>query len=167
MLPAMEYGWVGTVAALAAAFGAGSLLTRLLDVRKERLAARADVLAALHVVDTGRFQSGPPGFDAKLRELRRTALLAHLPRRPVEEHVDLARALRSLAVWRRGEPDANHWDMYLENAATTSSEAVTDLIWHPLLGRWRLKARRVSMMNELKLIRPDLGPLIWGDKPWI
>ncbi len=70
-------------------------------------------------------------------------------------------------MWQRSEPDANPSDLFLENAATTSSELVTDLIWHPLIGRIRLKQRRLGMLNELKLIRPELGPLIWGDKPWV
>jgi hypothetical protein len=101
-----------------------------------------------------------------LRELRTTALLARLPRAPVDEYVELARVTRRLSRWAKEEPDLNRWDPYFEMAVTTAAEIVVDLIWHPVLGRFRMRRARSSMIADLNQLEPGLQAEVWGHSPW-
>lgn len=142
---------VGSIGSLVGALGLGSVLGQWVNGGGQRREMRARVLAALATCESGRWVSlnreAARPFPELAREVEAAALVARIPRDPMNQYVTLAYAAWwASAATAEYEPDGQGG--VLSNYArvvTDAADHVTFLAWRPWRGRVRLRSRVAAL----------------------
>jgi hypothetical protein len=143
-------GWttVGQLASLLGALGVGGVIAGGIASARDQRAARATALEALGEVEELRWADTPDDeFFRSQQRMRTAALLARLPRGPVEDYLDAAITARRYTVARVEEfaevqialPPGGSLSSSLSNAVVGQAAILADILWSP---RWLRAVRR-------------------------
>jgi hypothetical protein len=152
-----------TILELLAAAGIGGILAQYVGKGSERRAARAEVLQALRVVDTARWNiptEGDDEFSDQLRALKTSAMIAQVPRRLVDEYGYGAQATRVARMEaHKYDPDSVGLNREFSDYVDEVRDLLVGYLWQPWLARLRLGTRLPALEAKRRELRGDMtGP---------
>jgi hypothetical protein len=158
---------VSTIASLVGAFGIGTAIPQWLAASKDRRAARAAALRAMSEVEHARWVDGPdkqPSFRETLRDFETAALIAQLPREPVQTYLVLAWAafLTSASNYELVEmPEGGSIDAHLAKAVRDAAGLLSKVAWaNPIRRRWLVSRYHRSLRARIDTLPSKVQPAI-------
>jgi hypothetical protein len=143
----MSSTWLPVISSLGAAVVGGIVAPQLLQSR-ERRASRAAVREKIAEVEVLRWEDEPyQEFRKAIAALESAAMIARVPRHPVQEYVRAAEQARHASQVHPGGPDGEPittLDEEHDELVQGALDRLSRLLWRPWVGRLAVKASRRS-----------------------
>lgn len=161
----------GTVlVSLLGALGVGSLVTQWISTNAERRRYRADALRSLRGLGLWAWSKGPDDdeglvhLESAVTELRAAALIARVPRAPVEVYGVLVQYANAESGINARGAAGSHGSIPrdLGVCLADAADIVAMCIWNPLWSRPRVRSRLAALGAQLQAGQSDVAQRALG-----